>query len=593
MLLVSPERLNNPGFRDGPAEGWPPPAGCWSSTRPTASPTGATTSGPTTGGSAPCSTICPTASRLATTATANACRRPTCRAARPRRPRAARTARPRVAAPRGPGLDGGRQRLAWLADHLAGQPGSGIVYCLTVAATQGGRRLPALAGPPRAAYSGQTDTTERSVLEADLVAAESRRWSRRALSAWASTRRSGSWSTWGAALAGRLLPAGRPRGARHRRGVGGTAARRSRTATSGRTSRPSPSPASSSSAQTLACWPRTAPDEHRGPRDPGRARPHPARDDAQGPRRRRSRPTGPGGLDGDRQEWVYDADRYAGSPRRASASSRRDARLPGPIGCRMAFLRDQLDDPAPTCGRCDNCGATPRAAERVVSETAASPTPADGSPGRASAGAAQDVAHGARHDRDRSPGKIAEAAEEGRAVARLTDLGHGQALRDRCSGQDAEDGPVPVPWSRPCSRCSATGDRAADAIVVVESGHPADARDPDLAAGLARYLQACRSSAAGRSPTPSVARRPGRGQLRPARGGSEPRARWSSTTRRRSTAAGECCSSTTWSSPGGPSPCAARDLSQRRRRRSPSPVVLTRLASRAASTAGIALESAV
>ena len=28
------------------------------------------------------------------------------------------------------------QRLAWLADHLAEQPGSGIVYCLTVAATQ-------------------------------------------------------------------------------------------------------------------------------------------------------------------------------------------------------------------------------------------------------------------------------------------------------------------------------------------------------------------------------------------------------------------------------------------------------------------------
>ena len=28
-----------------------------------------------------------------------------------------------------------QQRLAWLADHLAEQPGSGIVYCLTVAAT--------------------------------------------------------------------------------------------------------------------------------------------------------------------------------------------------------------------------------------------------------------------------------------------------------------------------------------------------------------------------------------------------------------------------------------------------------------------------
>src|SRR3954464_8662667 len=29
-----------------------------------------------------------------------------------------------------------QQRLAWLADHLAEQPGVGIVYCLTVAATQ-------------------------------------------------------------------------------------------------------------------------------------------------------------------------------------------------------------------------------------------------------------------------------------------------------------------------------------------------------------------------------------------------------------------------------------------------------------------------
>ena len=55
-----------------------------------------------------------------------------------------------------------QQRLGWLADHLAEQPGSGIVYCLTVAATARRRRLPAGARAHGvAAYSGQTDPTER------------------------------------------------------------------------------------------------------------------------------------------------------------------------------------------------------------------------------------------------------------------------------------------------------------------------------------------------------------------------------------------------------------------------------------------------
>src|SRR5690349_19199724 len=64
------------------------------------------------------------------------------------------------------------QRLAWLADHLAEQPGSGIVYCLTVAATQ------EVAGYLRsrdhqvAAYSGQTEQTERLALEQALLDGE-------------------------------------------------------------------------------------------------------------------------------------------------------------------------------------------------------------------------------------------------------------------------------------------------------------------------------------------------------------------------------------------------------------------------------------
>ena len=56
-------------------------------------------------------------------------------------------------------------------------------------------------------------------------------------------------------------------------------------------------------------------------------------------------------------------------------------------------------------------------------------------------------------------GKIAEGAEDGRAVGRLTDLGHGQALR-QLFRPDADDGAGPADhWSTPCSRCSATGTR--------------------------------------------------------------------------------------------------------------------------------------
>ncbi|HSF36546.1 MAG TPA: DEAD/DEAH box helicase, partial [Nocardioides sp.] len=61
------------------------------------------------------------------------------------------------------------QRLAWLADHLAEQPGSGIVYCLTVAATQEVAGYLRDRGLEVAAYSGQTEADERHGLEQALV----------------------------------------------------------------------------------------------------------------------------------------------------------------------------------------------------------------------------------------------------------------------------------------------------------------------------------------------------------------------------------------------------------------------------------------
>ena len=64
------------------------------------------------------------------------------------------------------------QRLAWLADHLAEQPGSGIVYCLTVAATQEVADYLRSRGHDVHAYSGQTDATERAALESSLAAGQ-------------------------------------------------------------------------------------------------------------------------------------------------------------------------------------------------------------------------------------------------------------------------------------------------------------------------------------------------------------------------------------------------------------------------------------
>ncbi|WP_043347094.1 RecQ family ATP-dependent DNA helicase [Beutenbergia cavernae] len=61
-------------------------------------------------------------------------------------------------------------RIAWLADHLGSFSGSGIVYCLTVAmAGEVAEQLRA-AGHDVAAYTGQTEPAERERLEADLAA---------------------------------------------------------------------------------------------------------------------------------------------------------------------------------------------------------------------------------------------------------------------------------------------------------------------------------------------------------------------------------------------------------------------------------------
>ncbi|MFV2017711.1 DEAD/DEAH box helicase [Micromonospora sp. LOL_023] len=66
-------------------------------------------------------------------------------------------------------LPGAAHRLGWLADHLDTLPGSGIVYTLTVAAATETAEFLRSRGYAVAAYSGQSDDAQRRAAEQDLL----------------------------------------------------------------------------------------------------------------------------------------------------------------------------------------------------------------------------------------------------------------------------------------------------------------------------------------------------------------------------------------------------------------------------------------
>ena len=67
-------------------------------------------------------------------------------------------------------LPDAKARLAWLLSHIDELPGSGIIYALTVAAADDTARLLREAGHEVRAYTGQTDTSEREESEQLLKA---------------------------------------------------------------------------------------------------------------------------------------------------------------------------------------------------------------------------------------------------------------------------------------------------------------------------------------------------------------------------------------------------------------------------------------
>lgn len=187
------------------------------------------------------------------------------------------------------------------------------------------------------------------------------------------------------------------------------------------------------------------------------------------------------------QPWTYDAERYervAAARAHEAESMLRYQRLE-PGACRMAFLQESLDDPtAAPCGRCDLCAGTWFPTD--VPEQARS--------------AADDVLHapGVEVDprklwptgldrlgldlRGRIPPE--EQVEPGRAVARLTDLGYGPTLRTVLDPQ-TPDNPLGDVLLQACVRVLTDWDWAQRPAGVVHV--PSRAR-PTLVASIASRI---------------------------------------------------------------------------------------------------------
>ncbi|MFE7963107.1 RecQ family ATP-dependent DNA helicase [Streptomyces cellulosae] len=143
------------------------------------------------------------------------------------------------------------------------------------------------------------------------------------------------------------------------------------------------------------------------------------------------------------QPWTYDSERYAWVARQRAAEQQAMRDYVATTDCRMEFLQRQLDDEgAKPCGRCDNCAGARYTAE-------ASSVALDAA--RADLGKAGVEVEPRRMWPTGLPaigvdlkGRIpaGEQAAQGRALGRLSDIGWGNRLRPLLAPQ-APDGPVP------------------------------------------------------------------------------------------------------------------------------------------------------
>jgi len=383
-------------------------------------------------------------------------------------------------------------RLAWLAEHLDQLDGSGIIYTLTVAATQEVAEHLGSHGHAVAAYSGQTEATERLALEQDLLAGRLKALVATSALGMGFDARLGFVVNLGApsspvayyqqvGRAGRgtdlaqviLMPAQEDRDIwRYFASLAFPPEQHVRNTLRALTE--NGAPMSTAALETYVDLSRTRLETMLKVLDVDGAV-------------QRVR----GGWTATGQDWAYDQERY---DRVAAARRDEQAAMLAYIatdGCRMRFLREQLDDPAGAedCGRCDNCAGLQLPLE--ISGTAVEQAGERLQRPGVTIAARKMWPTALANLGIELKGKITEGAEDGRAVGRLTDLGHGQMLRELFR-PDAEDGPVPKPlvdavlevlgdW-HPAWPARPTG------VAYVESARRSQLTR-DLAEGLARYLK--------------------------------------------------------------------------------------------------------
>ncbi|SDD52851.1 RecQ family ATP-dependent DNA helicase [Actinokineospora iranica] len=193
-----------------------------------------------------------------------------------------------------------------------------------------------------------------------------------------------------------------------------------------------------------------------------------------------------GGWESTGASWEYDADRYQRIAAAREAEQRAILDYQATDGCRMEFLLRQLDDPhAAPCGRCDNCtgqrwsaevsGAGVAAAEERLRRPGVEVTPKKQWPtGMSALGVPLS-------------GKIAPglAAETGRALGRLTDIGWGNRLRELFAA--SEDDVVPDDVFNACVKVLSAWGWAERPVGVVTVG---SSRRPRLVSSFGERIAA-------------------------------------------------------------------------------------------------------
>jgi len=332
-------------------------------------------------------------------------------------------------------------RLAWLADHLGDLPGSGIIYTLTVAATHDVADYLREHGHTVVAYSGQTEPAERLAAEDDLI-------NNRVKALIATSALGMGFDKPDLGFVIHFGAPSSPIAYYQQVGRAGRGVDRAQVILL---------PGSEDQAvwdyfasvgfpeqrQVRATLDVLAADESPLSTQALEARVELSRSrlemmlkvlDVDGAVRRVR-----GGWTATGQPWTYDADRYAKVARVRLDEQQAMLGYIATPGCRMRYLRHQLDDPqAADCGRCDNCGGLSVPAA-TTEGTVAAANDRLRRPGvtvdprrlwpAAMAGLGVDL-----------KGKIAadEQAEPGRGVARFTDLGYGQRIRAALASTDGE-----------------------------------------------------------------------------------------------------------------------------------------------------------